>query len=104
MIMAKVRIKLASIDIEALNPIINSIKEITMRAGVMMRGPIPLPTRKLKVTTRKSPCGNGTATFDRFEMRVHRRIIDIPAEDRILHPIMKLQIPRSVQIKIEMKD
>jgi len=102
--MAKVRIKLGSIDIAALNPVIQSIKEITQRAGVVMRGPIPLPTRHLKVTTRKSPCGNGTATFDRFEMRVHRRIIDIPAEDRVLHPIMKLQIPRSVQIKIEMKE
>lgn len=102
--MTKVRIKLASIDISALNPVIQSIKDITTRAGVVMRGPIPIPTRRLKVTTRKSPCGNGTATFDRFEMRVHRRIIDIPAEDRILHPIMKLQIPRSVQIKIEMKD
>ena len=102
--MAKVRIKLSSIDVGALNPVITSIKEITDRAGVIMRGPIPLPTRRMKVTTRKSPCGNGTATFDRFEMRVHRRIIDIPAEDRILHPIMKLQIPRSVQIKIEMKE
>ncbi|MAG38159.1 30S ribosomal protein S10 [Candidatus Pacearchaeota archaeon] len=102
--MAKVRIKLSSIDIAQLNEVIGSVKEITSRAGVVMRGPIPLPTRKLKVTTRKSPCGDGTATFDRFEMRVHRRILDIPAEDRILHPIMKLQIPRSVQIKIEMKE
>lgn len=102
--MAKVRIKLASIDIEALNPVVQSIKDITDKAGVIMRGPIPIPTRRLKVTTRKSPCGNGKATFDRYEMRVHRRIIDIPAEDRILHPIMKLQIPRSVQIKIEMKE
>ncbi|MEI6732030.1 MAG: 30S ribosomal protein S10 [archaeon] len=102
--MAKVRIKLSSIDVDALNPVIASIKEITMKSGVVMRGPIPLPTRRLKVTTRKSPCGSGTATFDRYEMRVHRRIMDIPAEDRILHPIMKLQIPRSVQIKIEMKD
>ncbi len=102
--MAKVRIKLSSIDIDPLNNVIGLIKEITARAGVLMRGPIPLPTRRLKVTTRKSPCGNGTATFDRFEMRVHRRVIDIPAEDRILHPIMKLQIPRQVQIKIEMKE
>ena len=101
--MAKVRIKLGSIDIGSLNSVIEMIRGITNRAGVVMRGPIPLPTRRLKVTTRKSPCGNGTATFDRFEMRVHRRIIDIPAEDRILHPIMKLQIPRSVQIKIEIK-
>jgi len=102
--MAKVRIKLSSIEIENLNSVIEMIKEITTRAGVVMRGPIPLPTRRMKVTTRKSPCGNGTATFDRFEMRVHRRILDIPAEERVLHPIMKLQIPRSVQIKIEMKE
>jgi len=101
--MAKVRIKLGSIDIKSLNNVVEMIREITTRAGVVMRGPIPLPTRKLKVTTRKGPDGRGTATFDRFEMRVHRRIIDIPAEDRILHPIMKLQIPRSVQIKIEVK-
>jgi|SRR3989338_1949274 len=101
--MAKVRIKLGSIDIGELNSVIGMIRDITTRAGVIMRGPIPLPTRRLKVTTRKGPDGRGTATFDRFEMRVHRRIIDIPAEDRILHPIMKLQIPRSVQIKIEIK-
>ena len=102
--MATVRIKLSSIDVTQLNEITDTIKDIAKKAGVAAKGPIPLPTRRLKVTTRKSPCGNGTATFDRFEMRVHRRIIDIPAEDRILHPIMKLQIPRSVQIKIEMKD
>ena len=102
--MGKVRIKLSSIDISALNSIIEMIKDIAGKAGVIMRGPIPLPTRRMKITTRKSPCGDGTATFDRFEMRVHKRIIDLPAEDRILHPIMMLKIPRSVQIKIEMKD
>jgi small subunit ribosomal protein S10 len=102
--MPKVRIKLSSIDISALNGVISSVKDITSKTGIVMRGPIPLPTKRLKVTTRKSPCGNGTATFDNFEMRVHRRIIDLPAEDRILHPLMKLQIPRSVQIKIETKD
>jgi small subunit ribosomal protein S10 len=102
--MAKVRIKLNSIEIPQINSVVQSIKDITDRSGVVMRGPIPLPTKRLKVTTRKSPCGDGTATFDRFEMRVHRRVIDLPAEDRILHQIMKLQIPRSVQIKIEMKE
>jgi len=102
--MGKVRIKLSSVDIDALNSIIEMIREISVRTGVTMRGPIPLPTRKMKVTTRKSPCGDGTATFDNFEMRVHKRILDLPAEDRVLHPIMMLKIPRSVQIKIEMKE
>ena len=102
--MQKVRIKLSSINITQLNEVIGSIGDIVTRSGVVMRGPIPLPTRRLKVTTRKGPNGRGTATFDRFEMRVHRRIIDVPAEDRILHLIMKLQTPRSVQIKIDIKD
>ncbi len=102
--MGRVRIKLSSIDINALNSVITMIKEITDKSGVIMKGPIPLPTKRMKITTRKSPCGDGTATFDRFEMRVHKRIIDIPAEDRVLHPIIMLKIPRSVQIKIDMKD
>jgi len=102
--MAKVRIKLSSADIDALNGICNSIKDIASKAGIVVSGPIPLPTKRMKITTRKSPCGNGTATFDRFEMRIHKRIIDLPANDRVLHAIMRTPIPRSINIKIEMKD
>ena len=102
--MARVRIKLSSSDTTALNNICSTIKEIASRSGINISGPIPLPTRKLKVTTRKSPCGNGTATFDRFEMRIHKKVIDQPADDRVLHSIMRVSIPRTVNIKIEMKD
>jgi small subunit ribosomal protein S10 len=102
--MANVRIKLGSMDISALNNICDVIKDIASKSGITIRGPVPLPTKKLKVTTRKSPCGDGTATFDRFEMRVHKRVIDLPANDRVLHSIMRISIPRSVNIKIEMVD
>ena len=102
--MAKVRIKLQSSDVTELNNICGNIKDIALQAGINISGPIPLPTKRLKVTTRKSPCGDGRATFDRFEMRIHKRIIDMPANDRVLHSIMRISIPRSVSIKIEMKD
>ena len=102
--MPNVRVKLNSVDIEALNNICNSIKELAKKSGVLVRGPVPLPTKKLKVTTRKSPCGDGTATFDRYEMRIHKRLIDLPANEKVLHSIMRLKIPRSVNIKIEVKD
>ena len=102
--MPKVRVKLNSTDIKMLNDICESIKEIAKKSGIMISGPVPLPTKKLKVTTRKSPCGNGTATFDRFEMRIHKRLIDLPANEKILHNIMRLQIPKNVNIKIEVKD
>lgn len=102
--MGKVRIKLNSINIDMLNNICNSIKDLAKKSGIVINGPVPLPTKKLKITTRKSPCGNGTATFDRFEMKIHKRLIDLPANEKVLHHIMRMQIPKNVNIKIEMKD
>ena len=102
--MPKVRVKLNSTDIEMLNTICNNISDIAKKSGVPVSGPVPLPTKKLKVTTRKSPCGDGTATFDRFEMRIHKRLIDFPTNEKVLHHIMKMNIPKNVNIKIEMKD
>ena len=102
--MANVRIKLNSTDIGMINNICESIKQIAQKSGIAISGPVPLPTKKLKVTTRKSPCGDGTATFDNFEMRVHKRLIDLPANEKVLHHIMKMRIPKNVNIKIEMKD
>ena len=102
--MPTVRIKLASLDIGELNKVCETIRDVAMHSGVAISGPIPIPTKRLKITTRKSPCGNGTATFDRFEMRIHKRIIELPSNESVLHSIMKLSIPRSVNIKIEMKD
>jgi len=102
--MARVRIKLSSSDIDELNKICDGVRDIATKAGINVRGPIPLPTKRLKITTRKSPCGDGKATFDKFEMRIHKRLIDLPADDRVLHSIMRVSFPKSVNIKIEMKD
>jgi len=102
--MSTVRLKLNSTDIEMLSNICETVKNIAKQSGIVISGPIPLPTKRLKITTRKSPCGNGTATFDNYEMRIHKRIIDLPANEKVLRQIMKMQIPKSVNIKIEMKD
>lgn len=100
--MPKARIKLASTDIDKINQTCNYIKDIVEKTGVEMRGPIPLPTKKLKVTTRKSPCGDGKATWDRFEMRIHKRLIDLGMDERALRLIMRVPIPEGLSIEIEM--
>jgi small subunit ribosomal protein S10 len=102
--MSIARIKLVSTDINQLNQICSSIKDIASKSGIVPRGPIPLPTKKLKITTRKSPCGEGRATFDRWEMRIHKRIIDMPMDEKALHSIMRVSIPKDVNIEIEMID
>ncbi|PLW79971.1 30S ribosomal protein S10 [Candidatus Woesearchaeota archaeon] len=100
--MQKARIKLASIDIHKINETCDFIKDIADKTGVEMRGPIPLPTKKMKLTTRKSPCGDGTATWERYEMRVHKRLIDLGIDDRALRMVMRVPIPEGLNIEIEM--
>ena len=100
----RARIKLASTDIDNINRICSDIKEIAEKTGVNLRGPIPLPTKKLKVTTRKSPCGDGKASWERYEMRVHKRLIDLGADERTLRLVMRVPIPEGLNIEIEMVD
>jgi len=100
--MPKARIKLASIDIDKINQVCDYIKDIATKTGVEMRGPIPLPTKKLKVTTRKSPCGDGKATWERYEMRIHKRLIDLGIDERALRLVMRVPIPEGLNIEIEM--
>jgi len=100
----KARIKLASIEIDKINQICASIKDIADKTGVLLKGPIPLPTKKLKVTTRKSPDGEGKASWERYEMRVHKRLIDLTADERTLRLVMRVPIPEGLNIEIEVVD
>src|SRR3989338_207857 len=102
--MQKARIKLASTDIEKVNQTCAYIKDIVDKTGVSMCGPIPLPTKKLKLTTRKSPCGNGKATWERYEMRIHKRLIDLGVDERALRLVMRVPIPEGLNIEIEMTE
>ena len=100
----RVRIKLASTDIDKINRICADIKDIVEKTGVHLKGPIPLPTKKLKVTTRKSPDGEGKASWERYEMRIHKRLIDVGADERTLRLVMRVPIPEGLNIEIEMVD
>lgn len=100
--MQKARIKLASIDISKINEVSSFIRDISEKTGVEMRGPVPLPTKKLKVTTRKSPDGEGRATWERYEMRIHKRLIDLGLDERALRLVMRVPIPEGLNIEIEM--
>jgi len=102
--MQKARIKLASVDINKLNQTCIFIKDIADKTGVEIRGPIPLPTKRLKVTTRKCPCGDGKASWERYEMRVHKRLIDLGLDERALRLVMRVPIPEGLNIEIEMVD
>lgn len=102
--MQKARIKLTSTDYDILNDICKQIMEVASRTGVKHSGVIPLPTKKLVVPCRKSPCGGGTESYERWQMRIHKRLIDIESDERTLRRVMRVDIPEQVHVEIELKE
>ncbi len=94
------RISLSGTDAKKVDGVCSQIRAISERTGVSMRGPIPLPTKRLRVPVRKSPDGEGSETWDRWEMRVHKRLIDLDADERALRQLMRIQVPDGVNIEI----
>jgi len=98
----KARIKLTSTDYKKLEEVCGELKTIAEKTGVKVTGPIPVPTKKLRVPVLKTPCGEGTATWDKWELRIHKRLMDIDAEDRVMRRIMRVRVPEEVFVTIEL--
>jgi len=97
------RIKLTSKSLSKIVSVCDEIMNISKKTGVKMKGPVPLPVKRLNVVTRKSPCGSGTETYEKWEMRMHRRLIDLNADDKAIRQLMRLKIPDDVYIELSLK-
>jgi len=102
------RIRLAGRDPKQLDEICKEIIGIAKKFGIDYRGPIPLPTKRLRVAPYKTPCGDGTGhgntTFDKWELRIHKRLIDLQADDRALRQVLRIPIPQGVHVSIKLQD
>ncbi|EFN56902.1 hypothetical protein CHLNCDRAFT_144577 [Chlorella variabilis] len=72
--------------------------------GLKVKGPVRMPTRHLVHTTRRAPSGNGTNTFDRFEMRVHKRLIDLHSPADVVRSITAIAVDPGVEIEVTIAD
>ncbi|MDO8538593.1 MAG: 30S ribosomal protein S10 [archaeon] len=102
--MQKARLKLTSPNFLTLENVCKQIIEVAQRTGVKHSGIIPLPTKKMVVPTRKGPTGGGTESYERWQMRIHKRLIDIEADERTLRRVMRVEIPENVHLEIELKE
>jgi small subunit ribosomal protein S10 len=94
------RIKLTSTNLPELEKVAKDIRDIAEKTGVKVKGPQPLPTKRLKITTRKAPTGEGSHTFDHWQLRIHKRILDVQPDDRTMRQITKLKIPDDVKVEM----
>lgn len=68
----KIRVTITSRDVKSLEGFTSEMIKMGNEHGqdVRIKGPVRMPTKHLKMTVRKSPCGEGSKTWDRYEMRV----------------------------------
>ena len=68
--------------------------------NLKIKGPVRMPTKVLRITTRKSPCGEGTNTYDRLELRVHKRVIDLHSPSEVVKQITSIEIAPGVEVEV----
>ncbi len=69
-----------------------------------VKGPVRMPTKTLRITTRKTPNGEGSKTWDRFEMRVHKRHIDLISPSEIVKQITSISIEPGVEVEVTIQN
>ena len=99
----RAEIRLWGTNVRNINAIVGEIRRIACKAGVRIRGPIPLPTRRLVVPTLRLPHGEGSKKWDKWELRIHKRLIILDADERVMRQIMRVRVPEDVYIEIRLR-
>ncbi|MGD0152440.1 MAG: 30S ribosomal protein S10 [Thermacetogeniaceae bacterium] len=98
----KIRIRLKAFDHKILDQSAQKIVETAQRTGATISGPVPLPTEKSIITVLSSPHVNKDAR-EQFEMRTHKRLIDIlEPTPKTIDALMRLDLPAGVDIEIKL--
>ena len=100
----KIRIKLKAYEHNLIDQSSERIVETAKRTGAKVSGPIPLPTEKEIVTILRAP-HKYKDSREQFEMRTHKRLIDIHNPNpRAVDAMMKLDLPAGVEIEIKLNN
>lgn len=99
---SKIRVKIRAYDNKIIDRSTRTIIDTATRAGAQVVGPIPLPTEKKKYTVLRSTFVHKNAR-DQYEMRVHKRLIDIVNPSaKVVDELSNLNLPAGVDIEIKM--
>lgn len=98
----RIRIKLKAYDNKIIDKSAQQIVETVERYGVRPIGPVPLPTEIKKYTVNRSSFIDKNSR-EQFEMRIHKRIIDVPEPTpKVIDALMNLTLPAGVDIEVKM--
>ena len=99
----RIRIRIRAYDHKIIDASVRQIVDTARRHGAEVVGPVPLPTEIKKYTVNRSSFVHKDAR-EQFEMRVHKRLIDIVSPStKTIDALMNLTLPAGVDIEIKMQ-
>jgi small subunit ribosomal protein S20e len=96
----RIRITLTSRNVQAVEKVCAELKNKALEKNLKVSGPVRMPTKILKLLVRKSPCGEGTNTFDRFQMRIHKRVLDLHSPSEVVRQLTNISIDAGVDVEV----
>uniref|UniRef100_A0A0G4HE81 Small ribosomal subunit protein uS10 domain-containing protein n=1 Tax=Chromera velia CCMP2878 TaxID=1169474 RepID=A0A0G4HE81_9ALVE len=100
----RIRITLTSKKVQSLEKVCADLIHGAKEKNLTVSGPVRLPTKNLLIQTRKTPCGEGSKTWDRFEMRIHKRLIDLHSPSDVVKQITSISIEPGVEVEVTIVD
>jgi len=96
----RIRITLTSRNVRSLEKVCADLIKGAKEQKLKVKGPVRMPTKVLKITTRKTPCGEGSKTWDRFQMKIHKRVIDLHSPYSVVKQITSINIEPGVEVEV----
>ena len=74
------------------------------RNEIKLRGPVRMPNKHLRIMCRRTPCGEGSKTWDNWEMTVFKRYIDLECTSAQLKDVTSIVVPNGVEINVDFRN
>ena len=95
-----VRIKIVGDSPDKVQNLCNELKSVADALSLSFKGPIPFPRKKYIIPTRRTPCGDGSDTYEWWELRFYKRLVIVSGDEKKIRQLFKVKVPKGVVVKV----
>lgn len=100
----RIRITLTSRNVQNLEKVCADLIARSKDKKLKVKGPVRMPTKHLRIATRKTPNGEGSKTWDAYTMNIHKRLIDLYSPSEIVKQITSIAIEPGVEVEVTVQN
>jgi small subunit ribosomal protein S10 len=98
--MAKARIRLEGEETKDLQYVVDQLVAMGRALGIKVNGAVRLPEKRLVVATRRTPCGDGSDTYEKWWKKISRWFVDVEGDEKSLRQLLRVKVQDNVYVKI----